>query len=144
MLGNHLRMAPRIYSRLKLGRRSREPVLDILKRWAVLSGENMDFLKNEVNFTMVAIPEALSVEQLEGTFRELGKFGLAVKRIVINNVVTEPDSEFLRTKASQQQDYLEHIHDTYSHLEIVEIPMFPREVKGLERLEDVNKILFLK
>ena len=61
LLGNHLRMAPRIYSKLKLGRRSREPVLDILKRWEELSAENMDFLRNEVNFTMVTIPEALAV-----------------------------------------------------------------------------------
>ena len=41
LLGNHLKMAPRIYSRIKLGRSSREPVLDILKRWEVLSRENM-------------------------------------------------------------------------------------------------------
>ena len=78
LLGNHLRMAPRIYSKLKLGRRSREPVLDILKRWERLSAENMDFLRNEVNFTMVTIPEALSVEQLEGIFCELNKYGLKV------------------------------------------------------------------
>jgi len=60
LLGDHLRMAPRIYSKLKLGRRSREPVLDILKRWEKLSADNMDFLRNEVNFTMVTIPEALA------------------------------------------------------------------------------------
>ena len=102
----------------------------------------MEFLRHEVDFTIVAIPEALSVEQLEGTFRELGKFGLAVKRIVINNVVREKDSEFLNTKAAQQQGYLKHIHDTYSHLEIVEIPMFPREVKGLDRLREVARVLY--
>jgi arsenite-transporting ATPase len=110
LLGNHLRLAPRIYSRLKLGRRSREPVLDILKRWEELSAENMEFLRNDVDFTMVTIPEALAVEQLESTFRELGKYDLLIKRIIINNVVREPDSEFLKTKFVQQQAYLEHIH----------------------------------
>ena len=142
LLGNHLKMAPRIYSRLKLGRRSKEPVLDILKRWEELSAENMEFLRNDVSFTMVTIPEALAVEQLAGTFRELDKYGLSVKRIIINNIVREPDSEFLKTKAGQQQAYLEHIHDKYSHLEITELPMFPREVKGLERLHEVGNLLF--
>jgi len=142
LLGNHLRMAPRIYSKLKLGRRSREPVLDILKRWEELSAENMDFLRNEVNFTMVTIPEALAVEQLEGIFRELNKYGLKVKQLIINNVVKAPDSDFLLTKARQQQDYLKHIYETYSHLKIVELPMFPYELKGLERLREVEKILF--
>ena len=142
LLGKHLRMAPRIYSRLKLGRRSREPVLDILKRWEELSAENMEFLRNGVDFTMVTIPEALAVEQLEGTFRELDKYGLTVKRLIINNVVKEQESEFLRIKVRQQQTYLKYIYDKYSHLKISEIPMFPQEVKGLERLREVGEILF--
>jgi arsenite-transporting ATPase len=143
LLGNHLRMAPRIYSRLKLGRRSREPVLDILKRWEELSAENMDFLRNEVNFTMVIIPEALAVEQLEGIFREMDRYGLKVKNMIINNVVKARNSDFLKIRAVQQQAYLEHIYEKYSHLKIVELPMFPQEVKGLQKLREVGKILFL-
>jgi arsenite-transporting ATPase len=142
LLGNHLRMAPRIYSKLKVGRKSREPVLDVLKRWEALSAENMEFLREAVGFTMVTIPEALAVEQLEGVFREMNRFGLSVKRIIVNNVVREPDSEFLKTKARQQGQYLKHVHETYSHLEISEIPMFPQEVKGLDRLRQVGKVLF--
>jgi len=142
LLGNHLRMAPRVYSKLRLGRRSREPVLDILKRWERLSAENMDFLRNEVNFTMVTIPEALAVEQLEGIFRELNRYGLSVKQLIINNVVKAQESDFLLTKARQQKGYLEHIYDKYSDLKIMEIPMFPYELKGLDRLREVGKILF--
>jgi arsenite-transporting ATPase len=143
LLGNHLKMAPRIYSRLKLGRRSREPVLDILKRWEELSAENMAFLRNEVDFNMVTIPEALAVEQLEDIFDEMNKYELAVKQLIINNVVKAPDSEFLETRARQQQAYLERIYKKYSHLNIIVIPMFPQEVKGLERLREVGKILSL-
>ncbi len=143
LLGNHLKMAPRIYSRLKLGRRSREPVLDILKRWEELSAENMAFLRNEVDFNMVTIPEALAVEQLEDIFDEMNKYELAVKQLIINNVVKAPDSEFLETRARQQQAYLERIYKKYSHLNVIEIPMFPQEVKGLERLREVGKILSL-
>jgi arsenite-transporting ATPase len=142
LLGKHLRMAPRVYSRLKLGRQSREPVLDILKRWEKLSAENMDFLRNDVNFTMVTIPEALAVEQLEGVFSELSGHGLSAKQIIINNVVRTEESEFLKTKARQQQQYLKHIYDKYSHLKIVEIPMFSEEIKGMQKLREVGKILF--
>ncbi|MCJ7605970.1 MAG: ArsA family ATPase [Dehalococcoidales bacterium] len=142
LLGNHLRMAPRIYSRLRLGRRSREPVLDILKRWEALSAENMEFLQNGVDFTMVTIPEALAVEQLAGVFHEMGKYGLSVKRIVVNNVIKTEESEFTRTKARQQRGYLEHIRTAYGHLKITELPMFPQEVKGVERLREIGKYLF--
>jgi arsenite-transporting ATPase len=142
LLGNHLKMAPRIYSRLRIGKRSREPVLDILKRWEELSAENMDFLRNGVNFTMVTIPEALAVEQLEGIFRELGRYQLTVERMIINNVVKSEESPFLRTKTRQQRQYLKHIRGKYSKLELIELPMFPQEVKGLQRLEEVKEILF--
>ena len=141
LLGQHLKLAPRIYSRLKLGKRNREPVLGILKRWEELSALNMEFLKTQVDFTMVTIPEALSVQQLEGVFRELGKYGLAVKRIIINNVVKTEDSLFLHTKAQQQRPYRHFIRKNYSNLKITEIPMFPQEVKGIERLKETAKYL---
>jgi arsenite-transporting ATPase len=142
LLGKHLKMAPRIYSKLKLGRGSREPVLDILKRWEALSEANMEFLRNEVDFTMVTIPEALAVAQLEGVCRELDRYGLKLKRLIVNNVVKNEDSDFLRTRAQQQRRYLKHIHEKYSHLKIIELPMFPQEVKGVERLKEVSRTLF--
>jgi arsenite-transporting ATPase len=142
LLADHLRLAPRVYSRLKLGRGSREPVLDILRRWERLSAEDMAFLRHEVDFTMVTIPEALAVEQLEGTFREMERYGLRVRRMIINNVVKSEESDFLTIKAGQQRAYLEHIYQTYGHLDITELPMFPREIKGLERLREVEKILY--
>jgi len=142
MLGKHLRMAPRIYSKLKLGHHSREPVLNILKRWEGLSAENMDFLRNEVIFNMVTIPEALAVEQLDYIFKELNKYGLKVQQLIINNVIKTEESGFLRTKAGQQKGYLDLIYNKYSDLRIKELPMFPYELKGLDRLREVAKILF--
>jgi len=142
LLGRHLRMAPRIYSKLRLGQRRREPILDIIKRWERLSADNMDFLSSMVSFVMVTIPEALAVEQLEGIFRELNEYGLKVQQLIINNVVKEEDSDFLLTKARQQKNYLELIYDRYSDLPIIELPMFPYELKGLDRLKEVERILF--
>ena len=142
LLGEHLKMAPRIYSRLKLGKRSREPVLEILKRWENLSAANMEFLRKEVNFIMVTIPEALAVAQLESTFRELEKYGLHVRQMIINNVVKIEESLFLRTKARQQRLYLKQIYEKYPNLNITELPLFPQEVKGVARLKEVSKILF--
>ena len=74
MLRTHLKPAPRIYSRLKLGNQSRRPVLEILKGWEKLSGEDMEFLRREVDFTLVTIAEALAIEQLDGIFAELGSY----------------------------------------------------------------------
>jgi arsenite-transporting ATPase len=142
LLAEHLRLAPRIYSRLKLGGRSKESVLEILKRWRKLSAADMEFLRRDVDFTMVTIPEALAVAQLEGTFKELHMFGISVKQIIINNVVKIEDSLFLQTKANQQRPYLKQIHEKYSRLKITELPLFPQEIKGIEKLKELSKILF--
>ncbi len=142
LLGRHLKMAPRIYSKLKLGRTTREPILDILRRWEKLSAVNMEFLRNIVDFTLVMIPEALAVEQLEDTFSELNEYGLGIKRIIINNVVKNDDSVFMSTKSGQQKDYLKRIYHSYPELEIIELPMFPYEIKGLDRLKEIERILF--
>jgi len=142
MLKEHLRMAPRIYSRLRAGRNTREPIIEIIKRWQKLSTENIAFLRNEVKFTLVTIPEALAVNQLEGVFCELDKYGIKVQQIIINNVVKTEDCGFLETKACQQKKYLDAIHDKYKDLTLVEVPLFPYEIKGLERLGEVAAQLF--
>jgi len=142
MLVEHLRLAPRVYSRLKFGQSSQESVLEILKRWRKLSADSIDFLRSEVNFTMVTIPEALAFEQLEGIFSELNRHGFVVRQLIINNVVKSQDSEFLAIKSRQQGKYLSLIHDRYRGLEIIEVPMRPYEIKGLSRLREIEGNLF--
>ncbi len=142
MLREHLKMAPRIYSKLKLGQKSKEPILDIIKRWEKLSADNMDFLRNEVRFTMVTIPEGLAVEQLQDVIGELKKYGIGVQRLIINNVIKAGGSEFLLTKASHQKNYIDIIYDRYSDLKLIELPLFPYEIKGLDRLKEAAGVLF--
>lgn len=142
MLLDHLKMAPRIYSKLKLSQINKEPVFDIISRWQKLSQEDMDFLRNEVKFIIVTIPEALAVEQLEDVFREMNAYGLVVSKLVVNNVINTIDSEFLQTKAQQQGVYLERIYNDYSEIDIVELPMFPYELKGIDRLREIEDVLF--
>jgi arsenite-transporting ATPase len=141
LLADHLRMAPRIYARLRLGRESREPVLDILRRWQRLSEENMRFLREEVQFVLVTIPEALAVQQLDNVFGELAGHSINVRRMIVNNVVKNTDSEFLARKADQQRKYLALLRGRYSQLPIVELQAFPYELKGIDRLREIAALL---
>jgi len=142
MLNKHLKAAPRIYSRLKLGKESRQPILDIIKGWEKLSAENMEFLRSEVKFSLVTIPEALAVEQLESILRELDRYGLKVQRLVINNVIKNRESPFLQSKARQQKQYLDTLYRRCSHMPITELPLFPYELKGTSRLKEAAGLLF--
>ncbi len=142
MLVEHLRMAPRVYSRLKFGQNSRQSILDILKRWQKLSADSIDFLRNEVRFNIVTIAESLAFEQLEGIFKELDDHGFVVKQLIVNNVIKDDSSDFLVMKASQQKKYLDMIYERYSHLNIIELPLCPYEIKGIARLRRIEDSLF--
>ena len=141
MLGQHLKTAPRIYSRLKLGRESKKPILDIIGDWERLSNEDIDFLRHTVRFTMVTIPEALAVRQLDTAFQEFDRYGLRIEQLNINNVIRDEDSEFLRVRAEEQREYIRILRERYSAMKIIEIPMFPKEIKGWERLKKLGEYL---
>lgn len=142
MLAKHLRMAPRIYSQLKIGAYGKRSVLDIIKGWEELSAIDMEFLRTQVDFVLVTIPEALAIEQLDGIFAEFSKHKLGLKRLIINNVITKKNGNFLITKAKQQRIYIELLQRSYSELEQVKLPMFAMEIKGIDRLLDINKCLY--
>jgi len=141
MLREHLRMAPRIYSRLKVGQQSHKPVLEILKRWEELSAANIEFLRNVVKFHTVTIAEALAVNQIKGIFEELDRYGLHVEQIIVNNLVPVDGSQFLSRRAAQQKQYLHSIREISAGLPVIEVPLFPEEIKGLDMLSLFEKCL---
>ena len=143
MLRKHLKPAPRIYSQLKLGAETKRPVIEILKGWEKLSACDMEFLRNCVHFALVTIPEALAIEQIDGTLTEMSDNGFKVDTLIINNVVQETNNSiFLIERADQQKQYISQLYSKYTQMQIVEIPMFSQEIKGANRLNLVEHQIF--
>jgi len=115
--------------------------MEILARWRDLAAECMAFLRRDVRFTMVTIPEALAVCQLETVRDELRRYGLEISRLIVNNVVQVTDSAFLAQKMRHQRPHLERLREQHGDVPIVEIPLFPQEVRGVERLRAVGRLL---
>jgi arsenite/tail-anchored protein-transporting ATPase len=142
MMEKHMKAAPRIYTRLRAANESKKSVMDIIKGWEQLSQIDLEFLRNEVDFTVVTIPEALAVEQLDDIFAEFAGYGFTIGRLIINNVIREADSPFLQSRREQQQPYIETMRKKYGSIIISELPMFPREIKGIEKLKQIAAELF--
>jgi arsenite-transporting ATPase len=141
LLTQHLKPAAKIYSRLKTTSKRRRSVLRVIKGWEELSNKDMEFLRKEVSFNLVTIAEGLSVHQLDSILAELQNNGLDIEHLIINQVVEKPDSEFLRSRARMQQDYILEIENKHG-INVTRLPLFPYEVKGIERLKEVGKVLF--
>lgn len=141
IVNEHLKPAPRIYSRLKASRKTKRSVLDVIKGWEELSNKDMEFLRSDVEFNLVTIPEALAVRQLDDIIGEFQSYGLNINNMIINHVVKDPDSDFLRTKAAMQKGYISEISAKCGGNQRI-LYMFPYEIKGMERLKEAERVLF--
>ena len=141
LMNHHLKPAFKIYSSLKSTHNLKRSVLGVIKDWEQLSNKDMTFLKEQVQFNLVTIAEALAVRQLHDIFEEFKSYGLGVNHIVINQVVEDADSPFLRRKAQLQQKYLTEVEGSYG-TGSTRVPLFPYEIKGVERLKEVERRLF--
>ena len=141
LMNKHLKPAARIYTSLKSTQNLKRTVLGVIKDWQQLSDKDMAFLKEQVQFNLVTIAEALAVHQLHDIFEEFRSYGLGINHIVINQVVEDADSPFLRRKAELQQKYLVEVEGSYG-TGCTRVPLFPYEIKGVERLKEVERRLF--
>lgn len=143
---NHLRVAPRIYLgvRDKLQLKS-VPFLELIDSWRALSQEITEFFRDPANaeFILVTIPEALGVFQAQRVIADLAQFGLQVRHMIVNHIVSEPDSEFLRRRRAMQWPYIDLLAREYgTQMAITHLPLFAEEVKGIARLRELERFLF--
>ena len=101
-------------------------------------------LKNSdlCEFIAVTIPEHMAIMETERLIKSLGKYGIKVKQLIINNVMVSEDCSFCRQRKEAQQKYIKQIYEKFDTLQITEIPLQPREVKGLDAIHDFKKLLF--
>jgi arsenite-transporting ATPase len=142
----HLRVAPKVYMELRdTFNLSRTPFTDLIESWKELAQEVTQFFGNpaHVGFVMVTIPEALGVYQTRRVKKDLEKHGIDIQHLIINNVIVDAGCDFLQQRKEMQQPYIEMLEDEYGHeLELTKVPLLPREVKGIERLKEIEGHLF--
>jgi anion-transporting ArsA/GET3 family ATPase len=76
---------------------------------------------------------------------DLSKFGINIGGIILNRVLTEEaaDSVFNKSRRDFQLKYIEEMQTTYKgKLPVTHVPLMPFEVKGVDALKEVGKILF--
>ncbi len=93
-------------------------------------------------FVPVAIPEAMSILETERLIEELKKFGIHIKRIVINNVLSSDGCQFCRDRRMQQEFYINQIRNKFDSLKTVLIPLQSSEIKGIEKLNNIKNMIF--
>jgi len=97
---------------------------------------------NKCEFVPVCIPETMAISETGRLLSDLGKSGIFPRQIIVNNVMTSDEGDFCNRRRKSQLPYLEEISRTFSDLNMVEVPMFAEEIKGLETLQKLKLFLF--
>jgi arsenite-transporting ATPase len=122
------------------------PFLDLIESWKALAKEVTDFMRDPANteFILVTIPEALGVYQAQRLVGEFERYGLSIGHLIINNVIQDPDCEFHKARKAMQMPYINMLADEYGdgRMKIIQLPLFAYEMKGVERLKELEKVLF--
>src|SRR3989338_4629232 len=93
--------------------------------------------QNKCEFIAVTIPEDMAILETERLINNLNKYGIKVRQLVVNNVLELRDCEFCRERSNAQEEYIRQIRGKFSNLKTTIIPLQPREVKGIESLNNL-------
>ena len=98
--------------------------------------------QNVCEFIPVCIPESMAILETKRLLITLKESGIIPKQLIVNNVMLSDDCDFCKKRIESQQKHLQNISISFPHLQCIEVPLFPTEMKGVEHLEQLNKCLF--
>lgn len=128
--------------RLKKGKRS---LLEIIGGWEGLAERVVQFIRDtrKSEFIIVTIPEALGVKQTERIIKDFDEYQLKVNHLIVNYVIRRADCDFHKMRQEMQRSYIKILSDQYAHrIRLIETPLFPHEIKGVEKISRISEILF--
>jgi arsenite-transporting ATPase len=93
-------------------------------------------------FAIVMIPEAMAVFETQRLLGSLHSWNIPASNIIVNQLVPpNPDCIFCSTRREMQQSNMVDIKDLYKDLDITEVPLFDKEIRGLDGLTQLGRIL---
>ena len=99
--------------------------------------------KEQTRFTLVTIPEAMSVRETERYLDLLRQQGVPVTDLIINRVEQEHDDcGYCRARVQTQRPWLKHIRKSFQQLDQHDVPLMAKEVRGLEDLKKIGKLIW--
>ena len=94
----------------------------------------------QTSFTLVAIPEAMSVRETERYLALLREQGVPVTDLIINRVEQEHDAcVYCKARVKTQRPWLKEIEKLFGDLKLHRVPLMAEEVRGLVQLEKIGK-----
>ena len=103
-----------------------------------------ELLKNAetTEFVPVVIPEAMSIYETETLLHAIDEGGIAVRTVILNRLVDSRSCLRCRAREKDQVPYRQEIEKKFGRYNLVNIPLFPHEISGVEDLTAFAALLF--
>lgn len=118
-----------------------DAVQDLFNQLDALHGMLVDADMTSVR--LVLNPEKMVIKESQRTYTYFNLFGYPADLVVCNRVLPQQvsDNYFEGWKESQTR-YIQEVHERFAPIPMLEVPLFPEEVVGLHRLEQLGRALF--
>ena len=99
--------------------------------------------QEQTSFTLVTIPEAMSVRETERYLELLREEGVPVTDLIINRIEQEhEDCAYCRARVRSQRPWLNQIVTLFGRLRPHYVPLQPKEVRGIDELKKLGKLIW--
>ncbi|HEX5603651.1 MAG TPA: TRC40/GET3/ArsA family transport-energizing ATPase, partial [Pyrinomonadaceae bacterium] len=99
----------------------------------------------QTSFTLVTIPEAMAVRETERYLTLLSEQGVPVRDLIVNRVEQEHGAcAYCRARVRSQRPWMKAIARSFKDLEIHYVPLMAKEVRGVDELKKIGKLIWEK
>lgn len=106
----------------------------------------IEMMKDEkvTTFSFVMYPEKTPIVEAHRASKELETLDIKTQLVVANLIIPEEQaiSPFFKKRRDMQLKYVNEIQETFKDAELLMVPMFEDEIKGLDMLREIARIIF--
>jgi arsenite-transporting ATPase len=99
--------------------------------------------EEQTRFSLVTIPEAMSIRETERYLELLHEENVPVRDLIVNRVEQEHDDcEYCRARVQSQRPWLKQIKTSFRELKHHHVPLMPDEVRGIDDLKKIGRLIW--
>lgn len=95
----------------------------------------------QTEFIVVTIPEKMAVQETENLIQALHAMQIPTQHIIVNNIIPSNQCSFCKARRESQEKYIRDLRARFKHHTITEIPLQGEEVRGIDMLKQIARLL---
>ena len=112
------------------------------ERRLLLAAHKLFSHEERAEFVAVAIPETMGVLETERLLSGLSRLRGAARTAIVNKMVPRSACGFCSSKRQEQAARLREMHAKFPDYQLLPMPLFPHQIRGIDRLREFADRLF--